>query len=256
MKPAKPNLIKCELCQEAKEPSEAHIIPEFMYQELYDSNHFFQRIEVSNSLKIKKPLPKGIYDPTILCRDCDNDINKKSENYVSKVYYKCSGLSARELPIFEKQTNFLDEMTSNVINNLNYTKFKIFLLSVLWRSSITRREEFKEVQLGKHEETIRRMIINNDPGKIDDYPCLIINFRNDLSIASQLIGTPSKVKHDGCTSYVFFIAGFLYTYYVSKYNAPDFVYKCAINTNNEIIIPDVPKGQGEYVLRKLYGLHI
>jgi len=245
----------CNLCLQGRKLVKAHIIPEFMYKELYDAKHFFHKVKISNSLKVSN-LPQGIYDEGIICKDCDdNIINKRGENYASKVLYGGAGLTEEETPKFEKRKNINDEMTTIHISNLDYKKFKLFLLSVLWKSSITQRSEFKEVSLGKHEEIIRNLILNDDPGEIEDYPCFIVNIRNDVKIANELIGVPLKKKYDGCTFYLFLIAGLLYTYYVSKHNVPDFVINCTINKRNELLIPNVPEGHGEYLIRRLFGLY-
>ena len=114
----------CKLCLKNKRLVEAHIIPEFMYQELYDTKHFFYKVGISNSLKVSK-LPQGIYDEGILCEDCDNNIiNKRGENYASKVLYGGSGLTEEETPKFEKRQNIINGMTTIHISNLNYKKFK------------------------------------------------------------------------------------------------------------------------------------
>jgi len=44
-------------------------------------------------------------------------------------------------------------------NHFDYIKLKLFLLSVLWRASISKLDFFSSVQLGKYEDVIKNMLL-------------------------------------------------------------------------------------------------
>jgi hypothetical protein len=49
---------------------------------------------------------------------------------------------------------------------------KLFQLSILWRASVAKGDFFSKVKLKpRHEEEIRKMLLNGEPGKEDRYPC-------------------------------------------------------------------------------------
>ncbi len=51
-----------------------------------------------------------------------------------------------------------------VLKGLDYTKFKLFLLSILWRMGVSSLDAFVEVKRGSHhEEALRVALLNGDP---------------------------------------------------------------------------------------------
>lgn len=52
-----------------------------------------------------------------------------------------------------------------LLTNLPYRPLKLFRLSLLWRMSVSSLREFALVKLGPHEERIRQMLLQDDPGQ-------------------------------------------------------------------------------------------
>ena len=206
----------CRLClQEKQLINKSHIIPDFMYKELYDDQHklmlFKPHERVKGKGKIRRP-SSGEYEGNILCANCDNIVIGSYENYARKVLYG-GEVSASESTTINKCKN-KDGLEYSACSNINYTKFKIFLLSILWRASITSRPSFKDISLGPHEEIIRRMIFDGNAGNIEDYPVTLMTFLNDKTIPSDLISQPHSTKtKNGHTIKVFIISGMIYIFY-------------------------------------------
>ena len=55
----------------------------------------------------------------------------------------------------------------------NYTAWRLFLLSLLWKMAESRHYAFRLVRLGEERTTIRQMLIEGEPGQPMDYPCWI-----------------------------------------------------------------------------------
>ena len=80
----------CQLCREEKKLIKAHMIPEFMYQDSYEDGKMleFLGIDLKDADEGKvKYRRKGIYDNSILCKDCDNGILNVFDNYAARVLY-------------------------------------------------------------------------------------------------------------------------------------------------------------------------
>ena len=99
----------CKLCLENKKlQKKSHIIPDFMYKELYDEKHrlykiYNEEIEAGN-LK-KRMVNDAAYEKNILCHDCDNDvINRRYENYANLVFYSNNTIR-NDRPNFKKCIN-------------------------------------------------------------------------------------------------------------------------------------------------------
>jgi hypothetical protein len=55
----------------------------------------------------------------------------------------------------------------------DYSRMKLFLLSVLWRMGVAKAPAFTNVKLGPHTERIGRMLLDGDPQEVTDYGCTV-----------------------------------------------------------------------------------
>ena len=152
--------MKCKLCLADKQlQRESHIIPQFMHDQLLSGEGYFHKIKRDTFKKYTsgrtiKKFQTGEYDRDILCAKCENDVLcQRYEDYAAKVYqlidHKLESFQDIEIGQYTNENG----MGGKIINRINYPKFKLFLLSILWRASISKRVFFGEVKLGnKHEE--------------------------------------------------------------------------------------------------------
>jgi hypothetical protein len=242
--------MKCKLClKDRLLLKRSHIIPDFQYKELYDEKH---RIISFNIEKDKsKSIPTGEYESNILCQDCDNKLIGSLESYASLVFF---GGTKIETGKFRKK----DGLEFVHAKGINYKKFKLFLLSVLWRASISSRSLFKQVNLGPHEEEVRKMILSGDPGSSCKYPCMISSYRHQ-NILKEIVGEPRQMRIDakkgcGITGYAFLIAGFLYIFKITKDDKDKAFQEAVINKNGCMMIPYITQDQLPIILSQYLSL--
>lgn len=193
----------CKLCQKDSPLQNSHIIPEFVYTQLYDDKH---RMNVL-SLHEKTPRPyeqKGLREK-LLCRDCEARLSV-FEKYVSTAF---DGKET-EVP--------LDGVI--IVKDVDYNQFKLFLLSILWRASVSSLDFFSQVSLGPHENKIREMILSNDPGPSDKYGVIPFALIDDGVIQSDIIMQPTRIKLYGRVGYRFVFGGFMWAFLVSGHQSP------------------------------------
>jgi hypothetical protein len=158
----------CRLCGEPKPLiKKSHIIPDFMYDGMFDDHHQLHKFEPVSYFAGKSNMSRpssGEYEGGLLCADCDNKrIGHHLEDYAAQFLYSTEALPDIIRP---RVTNYRDERDGfgyTIIENADYTRFKLFLLSILWRASISNRKFFDQINLGELEDVIRHMILNNDP---------------------------------------------------------------------------------------------
>jgi len=196
----------CALCLKEKDLINSHILPEFLYKPMYDKKHNYLIVSTDSEKQTRKK-PKGIYE-RLLCKECDSTIIGQYEDYAAKVLF---GDGSTEITIQNIDLGFL-------ISDLDYSLFKLFQMSLLWRVSVSNRPEFKNVDLGPHNDRIRQLLLNMDPGEIYEYGCIIYFIPNQ---PKEMIGfiyppepIPSKVM--GRTWYRAIFNGLFWTYIVSK----------------------------------------
>jgi hypothetical protein len=106
----------------------------------------------------------GVSDKTLLCESCERLFSP----------YDAHGFKAIIDTLNSKQVyhDTSGNPLAYIATTADYNLFKMFVLSVLWRASVSSLEFFEGIKLGVHEERIRKMLQNNDAGSENDYPVL------------------------------------------------------------------------------------
>lgn len=195
---------KCKLCQVVTELKYSHIIPEYFYKPMYDVNHRFMQISTTPDIPTKLN-QKGARE-YLLCDRHEQQFSKY-ERYVSQAYY------------YNEAKNIRQNDKLFTVENVDYSLMKLFQLSILWRASVTSLEIFGDVKLGPHEETIRQMLLAENPGKYYEYGCMQIAIIMDKNkIADGLIMPPAFFKKDGFRLCRFTFGGLIWIYVISNHN--------------------------------------
>jgi hypothetical protein len=194
------NLGECKLCQQHKTLINSHIFPEFFYKSLYDEKHRAVYL-TSNPGEKERYLQKGLRE-YMLCEECELRLSKY-ERYAADIL--------RSLDSYPTIIDLYKNVT------VDYKIFKLFQLSLLWRSGVSKREEFSQVALGPHEEILRDMILKEDPGMEYEYGCFMTTLKNrdDLDRISRY---PIRQKFDGHRCYRFLFCGIFWMFIVSSHS--------------------------------------
>lgn len=240
---------KCKLCgKKRKLCNQSHIIPNFMYQGLFDHDNKMHSVK-SNNGELKKigKRQTGEFQKNILCEQCDNALLGNLESYASSILYQ------KDPPTI-KNYKTKKGMKYTYCAGLDYNKFKLFLLSILWRSSISDRKFFENVKLGPHEDIIREMFLNNKPGNQLKYPCLIMTYLNLDKPPKELVTQPTQARINGGYIYKFLIGGMIYIYFVSDHIIPNFLKRVSINSKGEIKIIHTKYDQAKMIIGSMIGI--
>ncbi len=241
---------ECKLCKKrAKLIRKSHIIPNFMYKGLFDANNKMTMVNLNKPLFNPKPYQTGIFEKFILCKECENELLSKSEKYVSVVLY---GGALKNTPLFENQLG-PDGIESIIIRNIDYKKFKHFILSIVWRASISGNPFFEKINLSNEEEVLRNIILSNvytDEENFKISILAIVNRNNDLV---RVIQNPELYELGNCRFVTFFIGGFVYFISLSKDASFPIFEKTFLKQDGRI---DIPILKGNYAIDFLaaYGL--
>ena len=103
-------------------------------------------------------------------------------------------------------------------SGLDYTLFKLFHLSILWRASTAKLDEFSGVALGRHEESLREMLLVGSPGSAADYrlAASILLRPASREVHGGIIGVPARHRHDGHSVYSSVYGGCIWHCFVSR----------------------------------------
>lgn len=160
----------CRLCNQLKQLVRAHIIPRsFTLRVRGQSKQLIEARE--HDTRDVQYWQNGVWDDEILCEGCEKTF-QAWDDYGFQLLGKPPGNDA--LPRDDS------EVQSFVIKNIDYARLKLFVLSVLWRSSVSSQPFFARVKLGRHESLIAQMIRNQNAGSYDEFPVVL----------ARLVGQP------------------------------------------------------------------
>src|SRR5574337_198522 len=134
----------CRLCKEEKDLKCSHIIPEFLYKPLYDAKHravSLSEIEIGQRRNFgkKRLIQKGLRE-RLLCSECEQLLNNRYEKYFKALWFDQGALPST-----------IESGVTFELHGLDYHKFKLFHLSVLFRAGVSSLPQFSQVKLGAHE---------------------------------------------------------------------------------------------------------
>ena len=245
----------CNLCKKEKPLiKKSHIIPDFFFKAtgLFNEKHQTHKVVVNEFLESKKfsYVPTGDYEGGILCKECDNELIGDLETYGRKVLY--GQPTKLEDPTKKVIKNPIDGAEYTIYEKVDYHKFKLFLLSILWRACITTRKVFKEADISEQDkENIRLMLISGNSGEIKEYPIVFMTYLNDSKLPKDLIIQPIKSQTNEEEIITFLICGYVFIFNITK----DFKNICdiedlTITPDNKFKLIHIPENEGwNFILR-------
>ncbi len=193
----------CRLCGLSKPLLKSHILPEFVYRPAYDATHTAIIVDLGKRNIGKQQ--KG-FSERLLCKECEG-IFSIWENYFSRIWFH---------PRYRLRPKYLNDNLIE-IRGIDYSSFKLFHLSLVWRASVSARTEFSSVALGSQEEVIRKILLSRDPGEHDKYAFFGIALRIPSTQAFQdkLLCAPRAARVQGHNVYTFLFGGVVWHYIIS-----------------------------------------
>lgn len=232
--------MQCKLCQLEKELCDSHIIPEFFYNPLYDNKHRIKRISFDQSENIIKNYEQKGLREKLLCIDCEG-ILSKFETYACEIWRN-------------QMLNISNHF--NYLNGIDYEKFKLFLISIIWRCGITTNTHF-QINLGPHQEKMRVMLLNNNPGNFYEYGCLIsamVNDKDELIDDLIWLETDFRIECHRCFRLVF--GGFIWIFFISSLKPPEIASKAFLQNSGDLVIMKANLSDIDFMMRNAVNLFI
>jgi hypothetical protein len=171
-----------------------------MYKGMYDIKHRFLSLSTNPSQPVRFH-QKGLRE-RLLCANCEGLLNR-FESYAADVF------NGNALKGYHRYGDKLE------ITGLDYTKFKLFLLSLLWRFGVTTVPQLRGVELGPHSERVRRMLLAGNPRDPLVYPCLMSAVMWDGEFLDGVFDQPSLLQIHGQDVWRIVVAGIVFRFFVS-----------------------------------------
>lgn len=158
----------------------------------------------------------GEYESDILCLDCEQKLlGHYYDDYVATIF---NGNSSAYDPSI-KFENFNSELGFSYvqISNIDEQRFRLFLLSVLFRISISKRAVFNDIRLD--EKTFEKIRVSiYDKRLIDNFNIYIsiLCYRHLNLEFGNIIAMPATIKlNEDLVAYSLLINGYIYFFYLT-----------------------------------------
>jgi hypothetical protein len=193
---------QCKLCLRQATLRRSHVVPEFVYRPVFGAGHTAVVLEPN---KPKRTHRQTGYWERLLCDECEGRLGRL-ETYFADVWFK-KPLRPRRIPGLEVE-----------IKGLDYSRLKLFFLSVFWRAGVSTLESFQDVSLGVHAERLRTRLIASDAGPAETYPIAGLAIRDDDGgFRDTLMLLPGGARIDGHHVYQMLFGGVFWSCIVSSH---------------------------------------
>ncbi|MFH1066850.1 MAG: hypothetical protein V1746_02995 [bacterium] len=243
----------CRLCLQPKPLKSSHVVPDFFIQGIEYEKGTGQGnipqphvILLSKQENIFKPLEKqrgswegklGIKEK-LFCGECERKLSLY-EDYTRKFLYGNVSQPIKKLllgqSIFQKYPRRLAFSDRRLVTGIDYLKFKLFQISLLWRLSLS--FNFKKiVDLDRHQERMRTTLLSGSFVKWEMYPCIMIDLQREKSTFEDIFQLIDKFKDEGLWCYRMVAGGYLWWFEVSNHKVSKMASDLALQENGEMKI--------------------
>jgi hypothetical protein len=224
---------KCALCHSYGELENSHIIPRSV----------FRKITRKNS-------GKGIH----LVNDELTDIAYSSDNWTEYLLcYKCEDLIENyeryALAVLRNQkgVNAIRDDNGVIFQNIEYSRFKLFLTSLIWRASVSTNQAYSKISLPVEvQEKARISILEGNSLNFSILGCEMFRLydptkKNGFSrkVLRKILTYPfTRIKNNRETN-IFVFEGFLFEYHVPNLPFQKTGRENVLKKDKALIVPNI-----------------
>lgn len=187
--------MNCRLCQQSnKKLIRTHVIPEGFFRQLRDEKRA-PEIHTNIVGQYPKRSPIGVYDPEILCEECEA-VFGDWDNYAQQIF-----LGEHQEPEYLRHHG---QPIAIQVLSYDYSALKLFFISLLWRASVSRHSFYGRIRTGRFESMLRDLILRREPGSPDDFAVSLAKFEHPLG---RTILDPHPERWSGVNYVRFYLGG-------------------------------------------------
>jgi hypothetical protein len=184
----------CRFCKINSNLIKAHIIPEAFFRELRHNNNPPLLVSGREG-DFKKKAPIGVYDTKILCPSCEAKFMLTDNYGVNAILTNFKKLFK---PIHKKT-----EIIAFQSELVDKEKLLEFLVSILWRASVSLHPFYAKVNLGQHEETAKNVLFSKYQKLADTFDAVLSRWddADDHSLPTKALLNPHAEQWNDIHAY-------------------------------------------------------
>lgn len=172
--------------------------------------------------KVKTAKQTGIFE-RLLCHGCEQHL---ANNFEGKVHdwFDRTILDPAKVKFGEE-----------VVAQVDYREFRLYMLSILWRASIASEPPFHRFALDlEHEERIRRAILALDPLSSAEIRLLVMSVEIGGGWTRGLIRAPEMGEVNGVPTASFIVAGLVVSFFLGSGPVHEDVARSILNEDGKL----------------------
>lgn len=255
--PSLKGLSSCRLCGTPGKLILSHVIPDFFIRSLQrkvpiGKSGQPQPTSILMSLRPDEEggqRQRGYWEKrsgireTMLCAGCEGRISRY-ENYFRTFFYgkNPSPLKKESVGKSVALSSFLGldpDILRVTAVKLDYTQFKLFVLSLVWRASVAKGNFFEKINLGaRHESRLAAMLNAENPGPDDEYAILMVDLQQGKYGLEDFVQQPDCVKDGAQRGCSFIIGGFMLVTFIAAagHRPPDAVGSFCLRASGDLLL--------------------
>ena len=219
----------CKLCKNLTKLELSHAIPKAVFNYIFRSSSG-KAVAINGDLGTDTQYSSESWSDYQLCKICEAKLNTQYDSYGINLLKSSFDQEEKEHGL--------------TFTNIDRKKFRLFILSVLWRSALSKNLYYKNIKLNIAQlETLRTAFYNNSNVPNSDFTVIIFKLKNFTNIASlnsdkirtNVIAPFVKTYSNGSPiCYIFF--GFLIQIFLVKIPRSDLSKPGVLYGNNRIFM--------------------
>ena len=187
-------MVACRLCNSEVALVKAHAIPEAFFREIRDEQQRLLLI-AGGAKHYPRKAPIGVYDRNILCAECEPKFGPIDDYGVDVLL--------RRFDHFFRPVAYGGEALAFSSSTADANRILRFLVSVLWRASVSKEVFYRRVNLGPIEDAARAAVIDRRGSIASDFDAVFSRWSewSDPDTTSTGILNPHRERWDGINAY-------------------------------------------------------
>lgn len=230
-------MLLCPFCKNlvGKFHKRSHVLPEWMYTEIYNEKH--KLIEISKEKQRATKKQKGFYFEFI-CEDCEK-ATQTYDRYASLILTNRSPNSPEYLSVRRKFFPIKypgEDLSLEQWYNLDFINFQKFVFASILRAHFSGSIKGCAQLNNFHSEKI--FSLYNSKKTLDDnsYPIVIYKLKNNDPFKHQVV-LPYFKRYSGHHLIEFMGNGYIFNLFVSSHKKPDFVDLFRLKIDGSVLFP-------------------
>jgi hypothetical protein len=150
----------CRLCGQLKKLVRSHIIPKSFFEQIKACGKYSVLINANKPIRAAGTfLQAGPYDGSIPCEDCERRFSD-----FDSYGWQILGTLALNDPVYDDGRPFAYKIACDTV------KLRKFVLSVLWRASVSELKCYSRVQLGSRADIVKTRMFDASPLAPNEFP--------------------------------------------------------------------------------------